>query len=73
MHIKKLEVGTLPDFLQNDIDALIDAIESGKELIDCEQSEVLGSIHMCQNANLISSYTAELLMDYYVKWGWMNG
>lgn len=71
--MEKLDVKGLPQFLEDDIDALVDAVNSGKKLIDCELSEVLGSIHVSQMSNAISSYTAKVLEDYYIRGGWLHG
>ena len=33
-----------PPILKEDIDALVNAVNSGKDLIDCEQSQLFGYI-----------------------------
>lgn len=67
MQITELKVGTLPSFLQDDINALINAINSGKRLYDCELSEVLSDINQCESCHLIDSFTARILRNYYIK------
>lgn len=67
--IVKLKIKRLPKFLQEDINALINAINSGKRLYDCELSEVLGDINQCESCHLIDSMTANMLRDYYVNGG----
>lgn len=61
----------IPDFLQKDIDALVDAINSGG-LYDCELDEVYGSINMAMAANVISISEADLLRDYYCFGGMLS-
>ena len=55
-----------PPILKEDIDVLVNAVNSGKDLIDCEQSQLLGSINMAENMHWISPGLAEELRIYYV-------
>ena len=71
--IKKLEIGELHPFLEKDIDKLVNAINTEKELIDCELSELLADINQCESCHIISSYTAKQLREYYIRGGWRNG
>ncbi len=58
--------GNLPYELKESINALIKAIEQGKELIDCELSQVLGDINMSESWGLIDSVRAKDLRKTYV-------
>lgn len=73
MMVSKLEVGTLHPFLENDIDALLNAVNSDKELIDCELSELLADINQCESCRLLDGYTAKLLRNYYIDGGMYHG
>ena len=73
MKIKKLEIENLPYILDKDIDELINVINSGQKLYDCEMGEVLGDINQCESCKLIDSITAQLLRDYYINGGMFNG
>ena len=55
-----------PPILKEDIDILVNAVNSGKKLIDCEQSQLLGSINMAESMHWIEHGLAEELRDYYV-------
>ena len=66
----KLKVGKLHPFLDKDIDILINAVNSGKTLIDCELSELLADINQCESCRLIDGQTAKQLRDYYINGGW---
>ena len=71
--ITKLEIGPLHPFLEQDIENLINAINSNQKLIDCELSELLADINQCESCKLIDGHTAKILRDYYINEGWRNG
>ncbi|MCR5404038.1 MAG: hypothetical protein K6E91_09530 [Butyrivibrio sp.] len=56
----------LPSELDESINDLISAVNNGKELIDCELSQVLGDINMSESWGLIDSLRAKELRKYYV-------
>lgn len=69
IEIKKLNIKNLPPILEKDIDVLIQVINSGEKIFDCEIGEVLGDINQCESCKLISSPIATMLRDYYVNGG----
>lgn len=71
--MKKLEIGPLHPVLEEDIENLIQAINSGKEFYDCELCELEGDINQCESCRVISSFVAQSLRDYYLSGGWENG
>ncbi len=71
--MKKLDIGELHPFLEADIDSLIDAVNSGQKLVDCEMSELLADINQCESCRIIDGYTANQLRDYYICGGWFHG
>lgn len=71
--MKKLEIGSLHPVLEEDIENLIQAINSGKEFYDCELCELEGDINQCESCHVISSFVAQSLRDYYLNRGWENG
>lgn len=71
--MKKLEIGALHPVLEEDIDNLIQAINTGKEFYDCELCELEGDINQCESCRVISSPVAQSLRDYYLSGGWVNG
>lgn len=71
--MKRLDIGIMPDPLEQDIKQLIDAVNSGKQLVDCEMGEVLGDINQCESCKMIDSHTARSLREYYIRGGWVDG
>ena len=55
MKIKKLVIKNLPYILDKDSDELINVINAGEKLYDCEMGEVLGDINQCESCKLIHS------------------
>lgn len=56
----------LPPALDESINALIEAINSNKRLVDCELSFVLGDINASESYGFISSGLAKELRSYYI-------
>ena len=71
--MKKLDIGIMPEPLEQDINQLIDAVNSGKRFVDCEMGEVLGDINQCESCRLIDGHTARILREYYIRRGWTDG
>lgn len=67
--VAELKINNLPSFLQDDINVLICAINSGQKHFDCEMGEVLSDINQCESCSLIDSITANILRDYYINGG----
>jgi hypothetical protein len=62
----------IPDLLEHDIQALVDAVERGQELLDCEESEILGSVNMSLMAGAINQDQARWIRDYYAYGGYLR-
>ncbi len=56
----------LPKELDVAIDELVEAVNKGKYPADCEVSQLMGRINMCESWRLISSGTAKELREYYI-------
>lgn len=55
----------IPDYLEKDIERLIEAVMNNQEFIDCEQCEIIGSANMALMAKEITEPQARWIQRYY--------
>lgn len=73
MGMKRLPLDfSIPHILENDIQAFIDAVDRNQELLDCEESEILGSVNMCLMAHAITNEQASWIRKYYAYGGYLH-
>ena len=56
----------LPEFLQNDINALVEGRKNNSSVLDCLYSELYGSINSAYWGNQITEDEAKALRDKYL-------
>jgi hypothetical protein len=74
MAIKRLPLAfPIPDYLERDIQALIDALDNNREFLDCEESEIIGSANMAYMAHEITREQMMQIRDHYAFRGYIDG
>ena len=75
MKIKPLQLDfTIPDYLQEDIDELINYVNENEDpiSIDCYECQLYATINATKNNNRLTQDMANVLLDYYVFRGWIK-
>lgn len=65
--MKKLKLDfDIPDYLENDINAYIDAVNYYDLAVDCYYDEVFSSLRMAYGDHAIDDHQLQLLKKYYL-------